>query len=91
MHCLAMGYGGEPLERIVHSVERGIVYLIHPSTIENAADDPLLGVGFPEEFVFEANAALMAELRAAYERGDSALLAQLWRKAVPLKPEIDEE
>lgn len=84
MHCIAMAYGGEPLDRIVNGVDRGLVYLVHPSREGLIAENPNIGVGFPLEFVFSYDNQLLNELQAAYEKNDQAKLESLWKTASPL-------
>jgi len=42
-------------------------------------------IPYPSAYVYEFEAQLYADLRAAYTRGDRAALAALWGRARPLR------
>ena len=84
MRCIAMAYGGEPLDRVVNGADRGLVYLVHPSRENLIVENPNIGVGFPLEFVFSFDDQLLKALKAAYEAKDQAKLELLWKTASPL-------
>ena len=82
---IAMGYGFEPLDRIVVQESEDHLYVVNPDRDLKAVERSKDGVGFAREFVFEEDAKLLAALTDAYESGDSKRLESLWRTARPVR------
>lgn len=83
MRVLARAYGDRPLDRIATGATGGLVYLLNPAVVNSGDVKAMSGVGFPEWSVFGFDAALFDSLQAAWTRGDSAAVKELWVHAQP--------
>lgn len=90
MLCLAKAYGNEPLRRRVVGHGHRLVYILNPDSEDARVSNPLAGVGFPEDAVFDFDADLYDRLRAAWERGEQAELWALWQTARPFSAEMED-
>ena len=73
---IARAFGSEPIALEVVGEVPGGVEVARPGTHSST-------IGFPAGDVFVWNAAAYKRLRAAFERGENARLAKLWKSARP--------
>ena len=78
--CVAMAYGSRPLDRIAVAETDKLIYLLNPQLVDNDDDADTGAVGFPKEFVFEADRDWFSALESAFESGDQPRLDSLWRQ-----------
>jgi hypothetical protein len=90
--CLARAYGDMPVDRRVVGRGHGLIYIVSPAIQGSEVEVANQSIGFPEEAVFEFDAALYQKLVTLYEQKNRAELAGLWSKAKPFQqptPDID--
>jgi hypothetical protein len=82
--CIAMAYQKRPLDRVAVEETDRLIYVLHPNAVDNEEIEAVGAVGFPKEFVFEADDGWLSQLESAFESHDSARLESLWQQGRPL-------
>ncbi|TGQ71512.1 hypothetical protein EN829_003820 [Mesorhizobium sp. M00.F.Ca.ET.186.01.1.1] len=84
-YVIAMTYGKTPVLRSVVEFGERVIYLALPGQ-EFEREVPPVSVGFPNEFVFEHDERLFADLEKAARDSDQSALDSLWKSARPIRP-----
>lgn len=82
--CIAMAYKKRPLDRIAVEETERLIYILSPDAVNSVDDSDDGAVGFPKEFVFEADDNWLSELESAFDSRDNVRLDSLWLKGRPL-------
>jgi hypothetical protein len=84
---IVRAFGDEAVVMKVWEEGEATVYVLGPVEYSRhaAGESSLCPIGFPIEDVFEFEMKLFADLSDAYSQRDHAALADLWRRATPIR------